>query len=176
MHALFRFKTVFAILALCLLMAAGGSSRVFAQDDPTASSPIVGVWVVSPVGDESGSIIALSSDGVVVDHETDGSTAIGAWEATGPTSGVMTFVFFFNEPADDFTGSVIIRATLTYDDATDTVAVSYTVTGASPDGTVVFSDEALSAATLTRLAPQGPDDVGQPIEALILVPAATPVS
>src|SRR5687768_14274481 len=116
MHALFRFKTAIALAALCLMLAGGGAmvARVTAQEAAsTADSPIVGVWVAPPRGEEAGSITSFSADGSLVDHETDGTFALGAWEATGPSSGNATFVFFAND--DEFTGNVTIRATIEYD-------------------------------------------------------------
>ncbi len=164
MHTLFRFKTAIALAALCLMLAGSGAmvARVTAQDAAsTAASPIVGVWVAPPRGEESGSITSFSADGTLVDHETDGMSALGAWEATGPTSANATFVFFTND--DEFTGSIIIRATLEYDEATDSISASYSATGALPDGTVVWSSEELSTTTLTRLPVQGPDIAAEPI-------------
>jgi hypothetical protein len=175
-------KAAIALAALCLMLVGGGgiAARVAAQDAAsTAGSPFVGVWIAPPLGEETGSITTLSSDGIVVDHETDGTSAIGAWEATGPTSGTITFVFFLNEPADEFTGSVIIRATLEYDEATDTITASYAVTGALADGTIVFSSDELATTTLSRMPVQGPEMAGQPIEGLIgatASPEATPAS
>lgn len=167
MHTLFRFRTAFVLLALCLAIGVGMTTRVAAQDDPTATSPIVGVWVAPPRGEETGSITSFSADGTLVDHETDGTAALGAWEATGPTSAIATFVFFTNE--DDFTGTATIRARLEYDEATDSISASYSVTGALPDGTVVWSSEELSTTTLTRLPVEGPDVAGASIDGSSMV-------
>ena len=170
-------KTAIALAALCLMLVGGSgiATRVSAQDtNSTADSQLVGVWVTSPSGEESGSITALSSDGSVVDHEADGSSAIGTWEATGPTSGTVTFVFFQNEPGDQFTGNVIIRATIEYDEATDSVTANYTVTGAMVDGTIVFGDSELVTTTLSRMPVQGPEMGGQPIDALTSAPVSSP--
>ena len=170
-------KTALALAALCLMLVGGvGMATAAAAQDAaaTAASPLVGIWVTSPSGDEGGSITALSSDGIVVDHEADGTTAIGTWEATGPTSGTITFVFFMNEPADQFTGTVIIRATLEYDEAADSVSASYLVSGARQDGTIVFADDEPSTTTLTRMPVQGPDMAANPIDALTSAPVASP--
>jgi hypothetical protein len=157
-------KTAIALAALCLLLAGGGgiARQALAQDAAsTANSPIVGVWVAPPRGEESGSITSFSADGSLVDHETDGAAALGAWEATGPTSAIATFVFFANE--DDFTGTSTIRATLEYDQATDSITASYSGSAALPDGTVVWTSEELITATLTRLPVQGPEMAGASI-------------
>lgn len=168
-------KAAIALAALCLMLVGGSgiAARVAAQDAAsTADSPMVGVWVAPPSEEESGFITALSSDGIVVDHETDGTSAIGTWESTGPTSGTITFVFFMND--EEFTGNVIIRATLEYDEAIDTITASSTFTGALADGTIVFGGDELDTTTLTRMPVQGPEMAGQPIEGLIGVPAASP--
>jgi hypothetical protein len=164
-------------LALCLMLvgSAGMWARVTAQDAAsTAESPVVGVWIAPPQGDEAGSITSFSADGSLVDHETDGTSALGAWEATGPTSATATFVFFAND--EEFTGNVIIRATLEYDEANDSISASYNVTGALPDGTVVWSSEELSTTTLTRLPVQGPDMTGEPIggSSMVHIPPTAP--
>jgi hypothetical protein len=170
MHTLFRFKTAIALVALCLMLAGSSAlvARVTAQDAAsTADSPIVGVWVAPPRGEEAGSITSFSADGSLVDHETDGTAALGAWEATGPTSANATFVFFAND--EEFTGNVIVRATLEYDEATDSISASYGITGTLPDGTVVWSSEELSTITLTRLPVEGPGMAGGPIEGSSMV-------
>jgi hypothetical protein len=164
MHALFRFKTIIALAALCLMLTGSGAmmARVTAQDAAsTAESPIVGVWVLPPQGEEAGSITSFSADGSLVDHETDGTFALGAWEATGPSSAIATFVFFAND--EEFTGNITIRATLEYDDAADSISASYSVTGTLPDGTVVWSSEELITTTLTRLPVEGPEMAADPI-------------
>ena len=164
-------KTALALAALCLMLAGSGgmAARITAQDAPsTAESPIVGVWVAPPQGEESGSITTLASDGSLVDQETDGTSAIGAWEATGPDTGTATFVFFVND--EEFTGNVIIRATFEYDEATDSLNASYSVTGALADGSVAWSSEELSTTTLTRFPVQGPEMAGQPIDGLSVTP------
>ena len=177
-------KTAIALAALCLMLVGGSAmaARVAAQDAAsTADSPIVGVWVAPQRGEETGSITNLSADGTLVDHETDGTFALGAWEATGPTSATATFVFFAND--EEFTGNVIIRATIEYDEATDSISASYNATGALPDGTVVWSSEELITTTLTRLPVEGPDMAVGPLEgsSMVHIPspvksAATPIS
>jgi hypothetical protein len=180
MQTLFRFKTAIALVALCLMMAGSGAmvARVTAQDAAsTADSPIVGVWVAPPQGEEAGSITSFSADGSLVDHETDGTFALGAWEATGPTSATATFVFFAND--EEFTGNIMVRATLEYDEATDSISASYGVTGTLPDGTVVWSSEELITTTLTRLPVEGPGMAGGAIEGSSMVhipPSAKPAS
>lgn len=169
-----RLNVIFAVMALCLVVGGGRTAQVAAQDDPTATSPIVGVWTTPPTAEASGSITALSSDGIVVDHDTDGTSALGTWEATGATSGTATFVFFMSEPADQFTGTIIVRATLAYDEATDTLTVSYDATGVSPDGTVVFGGGELETLTLTRMPVEGPEMGGQPLDGLVGAPVASP--
>lgn len=176
MHVSNRLRVVFTLLAFGLLMGVAFTARVAAQDDTTATSPIVGVWVMPPMGENAGSVTTLSSDGIVIDSETDGPWGIGAWEATGPDTGVMTFVFQISEPDAEFTGSIIIRASLTYDAATDTLAARYTVTGAASDGAIVFTDETPVDVTFTRFPAQGHEHVGEPIDGLISAEAATPVS
>ena len=158
MHALFRFKSVIALAALCLMLAGSGAmvAQVMAQDAAsTAESPIVGVWVAPSEGEESGSITSFSADGTLVDHEADGTFALGAWEATGPTSAIATFVFFANDA--EFTGSITIRASLAYDEATDSISASYDAIGVLPDGVVVWESDELSTTNLTRLPVQGPE-------------------
>lgn len=176
MLRMLRFKTAFPMLALCLLLGVGAAARVGAQDAATtATSPIVGVWVTPQTADDTGSIVSFSSDGIVHDQETDGTIATGTWEATGAATGTATFVFFMS--SEEFSGAIVIRATLTYDDATDTLTAAYTVTGATPDGTVVWSDDTQVSKALTRMAAQGPEMAGQPLDGLVApAAAATPTA
>jgi hypothetical protein len=161
-------KTALALATLCLMLAgAGVAARVVAQDAATtAHSPFVGTWVAPPRGVETGSITTFTSDGTIVDLESDGASAVGAWEATGPNSATATFVFFVSSP-DDFTGTAIIRAAIEFDEATDSISASYSITGAQTDGVIVFSSQELTTTTLTRLPVQGPEMAGKPINGLL---------
>ena len=160
-------KIAIALTALFLMLAgAGVAARVAAQDAATTmDSPFVGTWIAPPRGAETGSITTFTSDGTIVDLESDGTSAVGAWEATGPNLATATFVFFVSSP-DDFTGTAIIRAAIEYDEATDSISASYHITGAQTDGAIVFSSQELTTTTLTRLPVQGPEMTGKPIDGL----------
>ena len=84
------------------------------------------------------------------------------------------FIFFADEESGA-SGSIIIRAALEYDEATDTASGTYTVTGAGYDGTVFFTDD--GTVTATRVPAEGPEMGGNPIPALVVgTPVASPAA
>lgn len=164
----FAFTT---LLALLLAMTVAVAPRTVAQDtDSTEGHPLVGTWIVSADGETS--LIALHADGVVVDVEAAGDVGLGSWAAASSTSANVTFGFFI-----DFHGSpaaVVIRATLDYDESSDSVSGTYSVTGQTLDGSVVFADS--GTAEGTRFPAEGADMGGTAIPALSSGSAATPAS
>jgi hypothetical protein len=90
--------------AAALLLAGGAlasSTAVQATIPPTEAPPIVGAWLLTneEFPDDPPSLVAFHADGTYHEADADGTTGIGSWEATGPTSFNLTFVVVF--PSDD---------------------------------------------------------------------------
>jgi hypothetical protein len=168
-----RLTAVPSFLALSLALAIFTSlhAPASAQDATTEGHPLVGTWMLMTEGDGA-SIATFSSDGTMVDAEASGEIGLGSWVATSPTSATATFAIFFLEPESGTAGTIVIRATLDYDAATDSVSVTHNATAADQFGTVLFSDDGLGSAT--RLTVEGPESGGASLPGLFVVPESTP--
>jgi hypothetical protein len=174
--ALGRSRAVALVLlfGLLLIMGAGSAVRVIAQDASTEGHPLVGTWVID-AGEDNLAVASFTGDGTVTDIESSGEVGLGTWVATSPTSGTLTFVIFFSDPESGASGTIVIRGTLDYDEASDTATGSYTATGAGFDGTVYFMDEGTVIAT--RIPPEAPELGGSPIPVLVVgTPVASPAA
>jgi hypothetical protein len=131
--------TVVVLLGLVVGRAATATAQNATPVAGTmAGHPLVGTWIVSEPG-QAPSVVAFTSDGIVVDTEVEGGTGVGSWQPTGERTAALTFVVPINESG--FEAIVVIRATgeVSADGATFTA--QYSVTGQGPDGSVVFADE-----------------------------------
>jgi hypothetical protein len=64
-------------------------------DAPAEGHPIVGAWIYHVDGfpEQFTSVAAFHADGTYQDTGADGASSIGSWEATGPDSFDLTFVW-----------------------------------------------------------------------------------
>ncbi|MEZ4504392.1 MAG: hypothetical protein R2848_19995 [Thermomicrobiales bacterium] len=174
-HRLDRSRIVLTVMfALLLVASMGVAGSSLAQDAAsTDGHPLVGSWVID-AGD-SPALASFTSDGIAIDVESTGEVGIGTWSATSETAGNLTFVIFFADDESGISGSIIIRAALEYDEATDTASGTYSVTGVGYDGTVYFTED--GAVTASRVPAEGPEMGGNPIPALVVgTPVATPAA
>lgn len=107
--------TVFGLILVGLVGRAALTGSSAAQDStPMAwtGHPVVGTWLLVDDDDPESepSLVVFTSDGVYQQTDYDGTTGFGVWEATGPTSAAMTFLFQFSDDEGNFAGSVTIRA------------------------------------------------------------------
>jgi hypothetical protein len=169
-----RLVALVILFGLSIVLAAGSAERVVAQDISAEGHPLVGTWIID-AGDDGPAIASLTNDGIAIDVESTGEVGLGSWSATSATAGNVTFVLFFEDTENDVAGSIIIRATLDYDEATDTASGTYTVTGVGFDGMDYFSDDGV--VTANRLLAEGPEMGGTPIPGLVTAPPeATPAA
>jgi hypothetical protein len=104
-----------AALVLVGAFAVGLSYRdTTAQDTATENHPLVGTWIVDIDPEnpsETPEIFIFHADGAFIDLEGDGSTLLGAWEATGARTANLMIVAYepLNEDGTNF-GTVKIRA------------------------------------------------------------------
>ena len=77
-----------------------------------ASPPIVGAWLltVDEFPEDPPQLVAFHADGTYHEADADGTTGIGSWEATGPTSFNLTFVEIFPTDDEGSVGMQTIRA------------------------------------------------------------------
>ncbi|HKG24105.1 MAG TPA: hypothetical protein VKB09_00575 [Thermomicrobiales bacterium] len=144
----------FALLAAVSLNRSPGTA---AQDGTPGAAevsmeghPILGTWIVDdPNG--SPSLTSFTADGVVIDVETSGGTALGAWRPTGDRTAELTMVIVIAAP--EFSATIQIKATAEVDETGNSGTADYSYTAVLPDGSV----------TITRLPIQGLHAEGTPI-------------
>jgi hypothetical protein len=154
-------KSLAAVAFLAILLSGiMVGHRVNAQDQSMDGHPLVGSWILTGEDGET-SVTAVTSDGVIVDAEADGSSGIGSWEATSETEGAVTLIIQGNYPEFDFVGTVVVRGTLNVDTQSDTATLTYSMTGVSSDGAVAFAD--MGTASLIRLPIESVDAIGSPV-------------
>ncbi len=106
-------RLIIGCAAAALLLAGGAlasSTAVQATTPPTEAPaeghPIVGAWVltVDEFPEDPPALIAFHADGTYQESSADGTTGIGSWEATGPTSINLTFIEIFPTTTRDRSG------------------------------------------------------------------------
>ena len=106
-----RFIIGCSVAAVLLVGGLASSTAVQAttppSEAPAESQPVVGAWVltVEEFPDDPPELVAFHADGTYQSSSADGTTGIGAWEATGPSSFNLTFL-----ELDDEGPSTTIRA------------------------------------------------------------------
>ena len=94
-------RLVIGCAATALLLGGGalaGSTAVQATTPPSEAPeedhPIVGAWLltVDEFPEDPPELIAFHADGTYQQASADGTSGIGSWEATGPSSINLTFV------------------------------------------------------------------------------------
>lgn len=149
------------VLALLIgTFAFHASSPAIAQDtssDSLVGHPVVGAWALLAEGEVS--VIAFTSDGIVMDSEQDGASGVGSWESSGDSSAAFTFIILATEEENAL--SIAIRGTMEVDASGDTATVDYSFTVVAADGTVYFADS--GSAPASRIPVEGPELVGSPV-------------
>ena len=89
-----RFVVLFSVATLSLVGGVIGTSAVASGSTDTTppsevaatAHPIIGTWLLTVDPESPPELIAFHADGTLHEASVDGSTGMGAWEATGPNS------------------------------------------------------------------------------------------
>jgi hypothetical protein len=170
------------VVALVALVAVARDAHVGAQDGTPvaglAGHPLVGSWdavtdTTNPNG--SRSLFIVAADGTYVELDADGATAIGTWQATGPSTAVLTALSHQTDPKGTFVGTLTIRAAITVGADGTSFTATYTLEWTTPDGKRSGQAGPGSAAG-TKIAVEAPGTPAMTIPQLFqsLQGAATP--
>ena len=162
------FLVVAVLLAGMGLLVHTSASAQGAGDEAMAGHPAVGAWSLA-TSDGEVSVLAFTSDGILLDTEQDGSGGAGSWNAADETTAAFTLVILGSE--EDMPLSITVRGTFTVDAATDTASLEYSLTVLGGDGTLYFSGE--GTGTATRIPVEGPELAGSPVAGFPVM-SATP--
>jgi hypothetical protein len=112
-------RLIIGCSAAALLLAGGAlaTSTVVQATTPPSEAPavvhpIVGAWLltVDEFPEDPPSLVAFHADGIYQEASADGSTGVGSWEATGPSSVNVTFIEMFPTDDEGSAGMQTIRA------------------------------------------------------------------
>jgi hypothetical protein len=177
------FLVPLVVVALAGWAALGRGSGAVAQDvtpSDLAGHPIVGAWLLDVAADDPTNPPALAifhDDGTYLQADADGSTGVGAWEATGADTAALTALFHGQDEAGGFAGATKVRAIVEVADVGDTLTAEYTLEFVGPDG-AGSGEIGPATATAERIAvePMG-SPVASMAEAMAAAEAeATPTS
>lgn len=150
-------RTSLLFLAVIILLGTvliGGGRLGVAQDTGTMGHPLVGSWLLNTAPEETGeplSVVRFSADGGYLQVDSDGSSTIGSWEATGANSANLTIV-----SQDEEEGSLTIRASVEADPDGVTFTAEYTLEFADPATGELSGQIGPATAVGTRIAVEGP--------------------
>jgi len=160
---LFSAATLSLVGGVIATSAVASASTATTEPSSTATEghPIIGTWIVTDTSDTSSppSVTSFTSDGIVVDVETDG-VGLGAWEATGPTSANVTFVESI--PADEGGGTVMLRVAVEVAPDGQSFTGDYTVELGGSEGAPT-GEYGPGSVTATRVAVE---PMGTPVGSL----------
>jgi hypothetical protein len=111
-------RLIIGCSAAAVLLVGGLASSTAVQattpptEEPAEGHPIVGAWLltVEEFPEEPPQLIAFHADGTFQETSADGTTGIGSWEATGPSSINLTFIEMFLIDDEGSAGMQTIRA------------------------------------------------------------------
>ena len=160
-------------LGVALAAAAHPAAAQDATPTALAGHPLVGTWHLTlpgPTGVPFHALISYTADGIVTQLAPGPANGMGAWEATGPRTGVLT-VTFVNTAADDptaFESFGVARNAVEVDSAGNAYAGQGEIEFRALDGTRIDG-------------PYGPfpvDGVRIPVEKMTFAPvtAASPAA
>jgi hypothetical protein len=158
--------SLLVVLLLGLITLAHGATAQDATETPELElasqdgHSLVGSWIVTEEGNTP-SIATFSSDGTVVDIETE-TTMAGSWEATGDDTADATFAGFFS--GEGFSVYVVIRASITVSDDGESFEAPYSFTVVGNDGTVLESGN--GTVTAVRFPVEPVEAGGSPLEGM----------
>jgi len=110
-----------ALAALALFLPGRLASPQAAVGSPSPSparSPLTGAWLVSldlSRPSQPPAVVVFMQDGLAYQSNANGTDGAGAWQATGPRTAILTLKFPESDAQGRFTGTRIVRATVTVD-------------------------------------------------------------
>ena len=159
--------TLLSVLAVAFVGVIALGRGVTAQDaTPTAIEvhPFVGTWELdTDVNDPENlpELAIASADGSWLEVDPEGGTGVGSWESTGASTANLT-VWFMDAEEGEFTGTLLVRATVEVAADGMTATATYTSEFLSPDGTGTGQYGPGTAVAARRTA----DPMGEPLGTL----------
>jgi hypothetical protein len=149
-----------AVIALVGTFAIGMSHRaISAQDTATENHPLVGVWLLDAEPEVEGNAlesVIFTDDGTFINVEVNGTTLLGAWEATGATTADLLFVSYDIDEEGGNAGQVTIRSSFEVSADGNSLTGQYTIEFVGPDGTSTGeAGPAMLTATRLEVEAQG---------------------
>ena len=131
-----RLPAAVSVLVISLLAIGGSASVALAQDAspmPTATSPLVGAWLIDIDGDPNTDPTQgiFHADGSYIQTDQGANVAVGAWESTGPSTADLTFAWYGVDQSG-VDGSTTVRVTVTVGPDGQSLTAVYTLEFSRP--------------------------------------------
>ena len=173
-----RFTGLLVMIAVVMVGIAGfdARSRAMAQEATPAATdehPLVGTWLLDTDANdpENGpEATVFTADGAYISVDAEGFPNIGAWEATGEHTAILTIVSPGMEE-EEFAGTFMVRASVEVDETGDSFTAQYTGEFVTPDGTET-GEYGPGTATATRVTVEEMGTPAGPLETLFAGEAA----
>lgn len=128
----------FIVVALVAVTVVGFRADADAQDTATQGHPLVGTWLADTdpeTPDNALDTFMFDVDGGYVQSEAGGGSLLGAWEATGDRTAILTAVGAEADEAGTNVGSIKIRASIEVSADGTSFTAEFTMELIEPDGT-----------------------------------------
>jgi|SRR5215211_4236062 len=128
----------FVVVALVIVTAVGFRADAAAQNTATQGHPLVGTWLADTdpeTPDNALDTFVFGADGAYVQSEVGGGSLLGAWEATGDRTAILTAVGAEGDDEGNNFGSIKVRASIEVSDDGNRFTAEFTMEFIQPDGT-----------------------------------------
>src|SRR5688572_9864175 len=170
--AMHRFGVSLAVVAGLLVGMIATMGRSIAAQEATPTTlgghPLVGTWLLDTNADDPANapeVVVFTADGAYISVDAEGFPTLGAWEANGERTALVTIVSPGMEDEETFAGTFMVRATIDVDEAGDAFTAQYTGEFVEPDGTET-GEYGPGTATATRIEVEEMGTPAGPIEVL----------
>lgn len=147
-----------ALLALAGLgMRAGAAAQ---EATPTQGHPLVGTWIADTDPEDPTNpqdAFLFSADGGYIEVDANGDISLGAWQATGATTAILTIVGDQGDDEGNSYGTFILRASIEVGADGNSFTAEYTAEIIQPDGTSL-GEAGPGQATGVRVTVEGPGE------------------
>lgn len=155
-----RNRAFVSILAVMLIGLGAFSlgSGTEAQDTSLQGHPLVGTWLADTnleMDNNALDLFQFSSDGGYLQEGADSETLVGAWEATGNTTAILTIVDTGSNEDESDRGTLIIRASIVVSADGNSLTADYTLEFIGPDG-IASGQAGPAGVTAERMLVEAP--------------------
>ena len=169
--------SVMVVVLLGIVVARPDAGTVAQTGTPEAMAqhPLIGAWLGDTDANDPAnapSLFIFHDDGTYLQTDPDGSNGVGTWEASGPTTALLTAIFHGQDEMGEFGGSVMLRAAIEVDASGNSLTADYTIDFMQADG-MTSGEMGPGSATAERIMVE---EMGEPVAPMETGETGTPAS